>query len=88
MNKTWKYMQMEYAREVEDSGFCSGDKVRVVRKTPSLKDGWSAFWSDLFMTPRIGKTGIIVSLEGCAGVRVEFEDGEAFNFPYQSLEKA
>lgn len=81
----WKTAQERYEREVDRSGFRSGDLVRVTGKFDSLKGGWSAFWSELFMTPRVGQIGIVVSLEGCAGIRVEFQDGEAYNFPYQCL---
>lgn len=83
----WKAKQEKYEKEVDRAGYRSGDKVRIESHFDSLTNGWSAFWSELFMTPRIGQTGVVVGLEGCAGIRVEFDDGEAYNFPYQALNR-
>lgn len=82
----WKARQREYEIVVSKGRFRAGDTVLISKKVDSLTKGWSAFWSELNMTPRIGQTGTVVSLEGCAGIRVEFSDGESYNFPYHSLE--
>lgn len=83
----WKFLQEEYRTEADRSGYRPGDNVVVVYKIKSLWNGWSAFWTDA-MTRRIGETGRVIGIEGCSGIRVEFSDGESFNFPYQSLKRA
>lgn len=84
-NKTWKILQDRYSIDVDCSGYKPGDRVTVVYKVESLYNGWSSFWLDRDMTPRIGDVGTVVSLEGCSGIRVEFSDGSSYNFPYQCL---
>ena len=86
--KSWARQRRLYEKNASFCGFVPGDRVRITRKFPSLTGGWTAVWSEIFMTPLIGKEGRVVSLEGSSGIRVEFSKGVAYNFPYQSLERA
>lgn len=64
--------------------FKVGDKVKVVRKcrfqSPEVN-----VWSN-YMDEYIGQEGIIIEIDYRYGVDVEFQNGDDWQFPTQSLE--
>ena len=78
--KSWTYIDSHKA-----SGLKVGDRVKVLRKCKSYKDGWGNTWESE-MDSSIGNVYEIVVDKGTFGFRLPL-DNDRYCFPYFVLEK-
>lgn len=84
----WKKRQIMYGEAAYSCGLKVGDYVRIVGKRKFGDNGWATHWSEIFMTPLIGKVGRVIRFEGTAGWNVHVSGEErTWNFPFEVLKK-
>jgi hypothetical protein len=83
-----KEMGVEEAYQVmqDNCGIKVGDKVRVLRKAKSFEMGWDTIWVS-FMDEYIGSIGKVLGSLDIHGLKVGFDDGSEYAFPFFVLEK-
>ena len=77
-----------YEERQAECGLKVGDKVKILRKVVSHKDGWGDTWNEEGMDDFVGRIGKIVGELPCAGFKILLkEKNDWYFFPYFVLEK-